>query len=121
MIYLYIDLILNSFLFLPSCLIILNLKNKNIYEFILFIMFIYIIFGPYLAILLIILKGLYKVVLKGYDSFFKDMVFLFIFLLYLSIFHYFDSIFLYLFYNISFYYSFNFFTKNKLDFSSFLK
>ena len=88
---------------LPSYLIILNLKDKNIFNIILFLYLLFITNGLYIVIVFIILYILYKYIFNILNDYYKDIIFLILFLIIV----YFNtgsiSYFIILFYNVFIY------------------
>lgn len=99
MFFLFIDLIVNKYFLLPSFLIVLNLKSNNYYaHLITLFIIIFVLNSYYLGLVYIFLCILYKYLFKLMFPFFKDMLFLCLFLIILNN----NSFFITIFYNFPF-------------------
>lgn len=114
MFYLVIDLVLNSYGLLPSVLIILNLKSKNYLNLGLTVfLLIFFLYDIKFGIIFLLLFYFYNRFFLSINTFFKDIVFLVIFLIITTN----DNFLLYFLFNIPFYFASYIFSKKSINIS----
>lgn len=118
--YILYDLILNTYLNIPSFMIILSLQ-ENKKNFLYTILLIQIIFKIKITIFFILLYIIYKNFLKGYNPLLKNLIFLLFFLIYASIFYHEIKIIYYFIFNIPLYIISNKFKKNSISVNRMIK